>query len=117
MSTSSFPADVCHGFTDVVSLTFMVALQVASPHWAIFPQSLTMEALECTDAHTGLQLVFLQINSYVHQSPFSNTLLNFFVCLVIFFGRGDCFGFVSFVSCIFFFFLSKSSSLHVWVPL
>ena len=70
LSTSSFPADVCHGFTDVLSLTFMVAF----PHCAVFPQSLTIEAFECTDAHTGLELVFLQINLYVQQSPFSNTV-------------------------------------------
>lgn len=74
LSTSSFPADVCHGFTDVLSLIFMVALEVASQRWAAFPQSLTVETFKCTDAHPGLEFAFLQISSYVHQSPFANTL-------------------------------------------
>ena len=101
LSTSSFPADVCHGFTDVLSSTFMVAF----PHCTVFPQSLTIEAFECTDAHTGLELVFLQINLYVQQSPFSNTVHIFLSAwLSSVAAGGDCFGFVSFLSCFFFFF-------------
>ena len=101
LSTSSFPADVCHGFTDVLSLIFMVALEVASQRWAAFPQSYSRD-LQVHGRPHGAGVCFPADRLVCAPEPLCKHSTCFFVCLVIFSGGGDCLGFVSFF--LFFFF-------------
>lgn len=110
LSTSSFPADVCHGFTDVLSLIFMVALEVAT--LGSFSTESYSRDLQVHGRPPGAGVCFPADQLVCAPEPLCKHSARFFVCLVIFSGGGDCLGFV----CFFFFFLSKISSLHVWSP-